>query len=200
MVPPVNLRSAAAFAVLAGTNLTNNAGGSTYITGDVGSPSQTVAPVIAPGYTNYESGAVLQTALNDLRLAINDANSRPCNVTFAADIDLGGLVLGPGVYCYAGKVSITGTLTLNGPGAHIFRTAQTFNATANSEIVLTNGAINDNVIWAPVGATTLGANSAFKGSIIAQDAAITVGDSTTLLNGRALTTTAVTLRNNRITK
>jgi hypothetical protein len=52
----------------------------------------------------------------------------------------------------------------------------------------------------PVGASTLGANSAFIGSILGQSAAITVGDNTTLLNGRVLSAAAVTLSNNRITK
>jgi hypothetical protein len=202
--PPVstaiNLRSAANFAVLAGTSLTNNAGGTTLVTGDVGSPSQTTDPTQAAGYTNYKSGAILSNALADLQTAITDANGRSCDVTFAGDIDLGGLVLAPGVYCYAGTISITGTLALNGPGDYIFRTALTLNTTANSVIALTNGANAENVSWVPVGPTTLGANSVFKGSILAKSAAITVGDNTTLLNGRVLSAAAVTLSNNQITK
>lgn len=196
----VNLRSAANFAVLAGTSITNNAGGTTLITGDVGSPSQTTDPVIAGGFTNYKSGAILAGALADLQTAITDANGRTCDVTFAGDIDLGGLVLAPGVYCYAGAISVTGTLKLNGPGVYIFRTALTLNTTANSIVELTNGATANDVTWLPVGPTTLGANSVFKGSILGQSAAITVGDNTTLLNGRVLTAAAVTLSNNQITK
>jgi hypothetical protein len=196
----INLRSAANFGVLAGTSLTNNSGGTTFVTGDVGSPSQTTDPAQAPGFTNYKSGAVLNNALADLQTAITDANSRSCDVTFAGDIDLGGLVLAPGVYCYTGAISVTGTLTLNGPGLYLFRTALTLNTTANSVIALTNGATADNVTWVPVGPTTLGANSAFKGSILGQSAAITAGDNTTLLNGRVLSAAAVTLSNNQITK
>ena len=203
-MPPVSasidLRSAATFGVLAGTSLTNNSGGTTFVTGDVGSPSQTTDPVQAAGFTNYKSGAVLSNALADLQTAITDAESRICDVTFAGDIDLGGLVLAPGVYCYSGAISVTGTLTLNGPGLFLFRTALTLNTTANSTIALTNGATADNVIWVPVGPSTLGANSAFKGSILGKSAAITVGDNTTLLNGRVLSGAAVTLRNNQITK
>jgi hypothetical protein len=166
----------------------------------VGSPSQTTDPVQAPGYANYKSGAVLNNALADLQTAITDANSRTCDVTFAGGIDLGGLVLAPGVYCYAGAINVTGTLTLKGPGVYIFRSALTLNTTANSVIALTNGATADNVTWVPVGPSTLGANSAFKGSILGQSAAITVGDNTTLLNGRVLSAAAVTLSNNQITK
>lgn len=196
----VNLRSAASFAVLAGTALTNNSGGTTLITGDVGSPSQTTDPTVAPGYTNYKSGAILNNALADLQTAIADANSRSCDVSFAGDIDLGGLTLPPGVYCYAGAISVTGTLKLNGPGVYIFRTALTLNTTANSIVALTNGATADNVTWVPTGPTTLGANSVFKGSVLGKSAAITVGDNTTLLNGRVLSGAAVTLRNNQIAK
>jgi hypothetical protein len=196
----IDLRTAANFGVLAGTSLTNNSGGTTFVTGDVGSPSQTTDPVQAPGYTNYKSGAVLNNALADLQTAIVDANGRSCDVSFAGDIDLGGLVLAPGVYCYTGAISVTGTLTLNGPGLYLFRTALTLNTTANSVIALTNGATAENVTWVPVGPTTLGANSAFKGSILGQSAAITVGDNTTLLNGRVLSAAAVTLSNNQITK
>lgn len=195
---PVNLRSAANFGVLAGTALTNS--GTTFVTGDVGSPSQTTDPMQAAGYANYKSGAVLNNALADLQTAITDAKSRSCDVTFAGNIDLGGLVLAPGVYCYAGTISVTGTLSLNGAGVYIFRTALTLNTTANSVIALTNGATADNISWVPVGPTTLGANSVFKGSILAQSAAITVGDNTTLLNGRVLSAAAVTLSNNPITK
>jgi uncharacterized protein YjdB len=202
--PPVsaglNLRSAASFAVLAGTSITNNSGGTTLITGDVGSPSQTTDPTQAAGFTNYKSGAILNGALADLQTAISDANGRTCDVNFAGGIDLGGVTLAPGVYCYAGAISITGTLTLNGPGVYIFRTPLTLNSTANSIVALANGATADNVSWLPVGPTTLGANSVFKGSILGQSAAITVGDNTTLLNGRVLTAAAVTLRNNQITK
>jgi uncharacterized protein YjdB len=197
---PVNLRTAASFGVLAGTSLTNNSGGTTLVTGDVGSPSQTTDPSQAAGFTNYKSGAILDGALADLQTAITDANGRTCDVNFAGGIDLGGLTLPPGVYCYAGAINITGTLTLSGPGVYIFRTTLTLDTTSNSIVALTNGATYDNVTWVPVGPTTLGANGVFKGSILGRAAAITVGDNTSLLNGRVLSGAAVTLRNNKITK
>nr|WP_314631601.1 Ig-like domain-containing protein [uncultured Janthinobacterium sp.] len=200
VINPINLGRAATFGVLAGTSITNNSGGTTLVTGDVGAPSQTVDPTQAAGYTNYKSGAILAGAMTDLQAAITDGNSRSCDVTFAGGIDLGGQTFGPGVYCYAGAISITGTLTLNGPGVYIFRTALTLNSTVNSVVALNNGATADNVTWLPVGPTTLAANSVFKGNILGQSAAITVGDNTTLLNGRVLTAAAVTLRNNQITK
>ncbi len=199
-VSGINLGGAARFAVLAGTSITNNAGGTTLVTGDVGAPSQTTDPVQAAGFTNFKSGAILAQGLADLQLAVTDANSRPCTVTSAAGIDLGGLVLTPGVYCYAGAISITGTFTMNGPGLYIFRTTSTLNSTANSIVALNGGATAANVFWVPVGPTTLGANSVFKGTILGASAAITLGDNTSLQDGRVLTQAAVTLNNNKITK
>ena len=94
---PVDLGRATNFAVLAGTSLTNNSGGTTLIGGDVGSPSQTTDPTQVAGFTNYKSGAPLDNALADLQVAITDANGRTCDVNFAAGIDLGGATLAPGV-------------------------------------------------------------------------------------------------------
>lgn len=196
----VNLGSAANFGVLAATSITNNSGGTTLVTGDVGSPSQTTDPTQAAGYQNYKSGAILTTALSDLQKAITDANSRPCTVNSASGIDLGGLSLPPGVYCFAGAISITGTFMMTGPGLYIFRTSSTLNSTANSIVALTGGATADSLFWVPGGATTLGANSVFKGTIMGASSAITLGDNASLQNGRVLTGAAATLRNNAISK
>lgn len=205
VIPPVvagsvNLGTATNFAVLAGTALTNNSGGTTLVTGDVGSPSQTVDPTQTAGFANYKSGAILQGALADLQTAITFANTRTCTVSSAAGIDLGGKILTPGVYCYAGAITMTGTFIMNGPGVYIFRTTSTLDTSANAIVALAGGATADNVFWVPVGPTTLGANGAFLGSILGQSAAITVGDNTSLLGGRVLSAAAVTLRNNRIIK
>lgn len=207
VVPPVtppaadiSLGRAASFAVLAGTSITNNSGGTTLVTGDVGAPSQTTPPVQSAGYANYSSGQILASALADLQVAVTSANAQTCTVNSASGVDLGGLVLKPGVYCYAGAISITGTFTLDGPGVYIFRTASTLNSTANAVVALTGGASAGSVYWIPAGPTTLGANGVFKGSILSQSAAITVGDNTTLQSGRTLSGAAVTLRNNQISK
>lgn len=204
VVPPlvntVPLGGAATFAVLAGTSITNNSGGLTLVTGDVGSPSQTVDPVQTAGWANYKSGAILDLALADLTVAITDANSRACTVSSAAGIDLGGKILTPGVYCYTGAITMTGTFIMNGPGLYIFRTTSTLDTSANAIVAVAGGATASEVFWIPTGPTTLGANGAFLGAILGQAAAITVGDNTTLLGGRVLTHAAVTLKNNVIVK
>ncbi|MBC3806548.1 Ig-like domain-containing protein [Undibacterium seohonense] len=199
LITGINLRSAESFAVLAGNSITNNSGGLTLITGDIGSPSQTVDPVQTAGYTNYKSGAILATALADVQTAIADANARSCDVNSAAGINLGGQTLPPGVYCYADAITITGTFTMNGPGLYVFRTGSTLDSSSNSIVALNGGASAANVFWVPIAPTTLGANSAFIGTIMTSSAAITMGDMATLQNGRVLSASAVTLRNNVIT-
>ncbi|MFZ6744059.1 beta strand repeat-containing protein [Undibacterium sp. JH2W] len=198
-VASINLGSAASFAVLAGTSITNNSGGLTLVSGDVGSVSQTVDPIQVAGYSNYKSGSILTTALADLQVAIADGNSRACTVNTPGGIDLGGLTFTPGVYCYTGAITITGTVTMNGPGLYLFRSSSTLNTAANSIVALSGGASAASVFWLPVAATTLGANSAFKGTLLGQ-AAITMGDTATLQNGRVLSGSAVTLKNNVIAR
>jgi hypothetical protein len=198
-VDTVPLGLATNFAVLAGTALTNNSNVTTIIGGDVGSPSQTVPPTLKAGFVNYVAGPELINGLNALTDAITNANGRACTVSSASGVDLGGLILPPGVYCYDGAISITGTLILNGPGVYIFRTKMTLNATAGA-IVATVNADPSQVFWVPVGATTLGANGHFKGSILGQASAITVGDNTDLFTGRVLSHAAVTLASNKIDK
>ncbi|MFA9276084.1 MAG: Ig-like domain-containing protein [Candidatus Aquirickettsiella gammari] len=200
IIAGIDLQTAESFAVLAGNSITNNSGGLTLVTGDVGSPSQTVDPVQTAGYTNYKSGAILAGALADVQVAIADANSRTCDVNSASGINLGGLTLPPGVYCYAGSITITGTFTMNGPGLYIFRTSSTLDSSANSIVALNGGASAADVFWVPTAPTTLGANSAFIGTIMTTSAAITMGDMATLQNGRVLSASAVTLRNNVITR
>ncbi|WP_426104996.1 ice-binding family protein [Massilia sp. TSP1-1-2] len=195
----VNLGAATNFAVLAGTALTNNSNVTTIIGGDVGSPSQTVPPRVLPGFFNYVAGPELTNGLASLTTAITDANSRTCTVSSPSGVDLGGKILPPGVYCYDGAISITGTLILNGPGVYIFRTKMTLDSVAGA-IVATINADPSQVFWVPVGATTLGANGHFQGSILGQASAITVGDNTDLFNGRVLSQAAVTLASNKINK
>jgi hypothetical protein len=81
-------------------------------------------------------------------------------------------------------------VTLNGAGVYIFRPGGALNTGADSSVVLAGGACAADVFWAPVGATTLGANAAlsltptFAGNIL-DAAGITIGHFANL-TGRAL--------------
>src|SRR6185437_14775190 len=115
--------------------------------------------------------------------AMSDAISSnfQCTVTFSTGtIDLGSnvqysdKVYPPGVYCIDGAANIgSGPITLTGNGAHIFKINGALNQAANTDVILSNGALSSGVIWIPVGPTTIGANSHLIGTV--NGAPITIG-------------------------
>jgi len=100
-------------------------------------------------------------------------------------------------------VGITGTVTLNGNGnpnaVFIFQIGSTLTTAAgNSMVNLIGGAVASNVFWQVGSSATLGTNTSFSGTIMAQ-ASITANTGAAL-NGRALARTgAATLANNAVT-
>jgi hypothetical protein len=98
----------------------------------------------------------------------------------------GAGVFTPGCYSTGGGMSIGANITLNGPGVYVFRSSGTFTSSNTTTVFMTGGACESDVFWAPGAATTLGANTVFKGSILdGVGNAITVG-STTNIVGRLL--------------
>lgn len=102
----------------------------------------------------------------------------------------------PGCYSSSGTMDITlsTTVTLDGPGVYIFKSGGALTTGANSRVVLAGGASASDVYWAPTGLASLGANSAssatptFVGTIIADalgSTGITIGHFVNLL-GRLL--------------
>ncbi len=199
--PPVTLGTAASFAILAGSGITNT--GPTTITGNVGTfPTTTetgFGSVTIIG-TNHMGDAVTQGAKNDLTTAYNDAAGRVPFTVVAGD--LGGQTLAPGVYHSASSLGLTGTLTLDAQGdpnaVFIFQMGSTLTTASASNILLINGAQACNVFWQVGSSATLGTNSNFVGTILA----LTSITATTgvIVNGRLLAQNgAVTLDTNIIT-
>jgi len=199
----VALNTADAFAVLAGTTITNT--GSSVITGDLGlSPGTEVTgfpPGTVSGVQHITDATALQ-AQTDLITAYDDAAGRTPVTTVPTE--LGGTTLTSGVYDSAdGTFGITGTLTLDAEGdanaVFIFKTASTLITVNDSVVSLINGAQACNVFWQVGSSATLGTNSTFKGNILALTAAtLTTGAN---VEGRVLArNAAVTLDTNIITK
>ena len=194
--PPVSLGTAANYAVLAGSTVTNT--GATTIAGNLGlSPGTSVTgfpPGQVKGSIDAANSAALQ-AQNDLTAAYNAAAASP--VTATIPVELGGTTETPGVYASpAGTFGITGTLTLDAQGdpnaVFIFKAASTLITASASNVVLVNGAQASNVFWVVGSSATLGTYSILRGNVLAQ-ASITVTTGATL-DGRALArTAAVTL-------
>lgn len=181
----VALGTTTTYAVIAGDSVVSTGG--TVITGDVGvSPGTTVTgfpPATASGTTNAGNVAA-GTAITDLTVAINDVTARSTAVLTLPGNDLGNVELSPGLYDTASSLTLNGTVTLNALGhsdaTFIIRTAGSLTTAAGSRVVLTGGARASNVIWLVGTTATLGSNSVFQGTILANQ-------SITLLSGANVT-------------
>jgi hypothetical protein len=189
--PQPTLGTTNTYSILAGT-YTNTAIG-TVINGDLGYTTPPAVAATVSGNTHVADAAYNQAGI-DQASALAELNSQPCTFTFPAGAkDLAieapfGTVgeYTPGVYCISGAASIGGggTITLNGAGVYIFRSTGALITSANSIVAVTGGASACNIFWTPGAATTLGANSTFRGTVI-DPAGISVG-STVNWTGRAL--------------
>ncbi len=200
---PVPLGTAANFAVLAGTTVTNT--GLSVVTGDLGVSPGTAVTGFPPGQLNgaihSNDGPAVQ-AKSDLAIAYNDAVSR--TTTGIVSDQLGGTTKTTGVYeSVAGTFDITGDLTLDAQGdpnaVFIFKTTTTLITGASSMVDLINGAQSCNVFWQVGSSATLGANSTLRGNLLAftsitVGAALEVDGRTMAING------AVTMDTSTITR
>lgn len=179
-----SLGNADTYAILSSTYTNTSV---TIINGSVGF---TTPPAVAPLgiHPFYGSVPPYATAGIDQGVALAALNGETCDFNFgvATDLSLLPQPLIPGVYCITDAVTIGAAgITLSGAGTYIFRIDGAFDTTVNSIVSLTGGASACDIFWTPTAATTLGADSTFKGTVI-DDAGITVGANTSW-EGRALT-------------
>jgi Ice-binding-like/Bacterial Ig-like domain len=205
--PPPVLGTACSFGILGGSTVTNVVGTATTINGDVGVwPGSAVTGFGPPASitgTIHAGDATAQTAQGDLTTAYNNAAGAAGGAVLPPDI--GGSTLFPGVYKTTSaqpSLGITGNLTLDGQGdpnaTWIFQVVSTLDTAAgNSQVLLIGSAQSHNVVWQVGSSATLGTNTIFEGTIMAQ-ASVTLTTGATL-NGRALARTgAVTLDTNTV--
>jgi hypothetical protein len=195
IVPTVPLSTAAAYAVVAGSTVTNT--GPSVINGSVGlSPGTSVtgfppATVVPPGTIDATNAAAAQAQAH-ITTAYNNAAGRSVTATTAAD--LANLQLQGGVYAGPshGALQLTGPLVLDGAGnpnsVFIFQTNSSLTTASSSTVTLINGAQECNVFWQVGSSATLGTASVFRGNILAL-ASVTVTTGVTV-HGRAFASTA----------
>lgn len=201
VVPPaINLGTAAANGIMAGTAVTCVTGG--IINANVSvSPGNTITgfgPCVITGVQNLANAVAAQAQI-DLTNAYNTLAGLPCPPANFIAANLGGTTVAAGVYCSASTIGVSGTLTLNGggdPNAVFVFQAGTSLITAG-DVVLINGAQAKNVYWQVGTSATLGTASHWQGNILALTS-ITMVDNATLI-GRALARNgAVTLGTNNV--
>lgn len=180
---PIDLGTAATYAVLAGATITNT--GMTTLAGDLGlhpGSAVTGSPSVT-GATNVANPTALQ-AKNDLIVAYDAAAATPSTATVA--VDLGGQFLAAGVYTSASSMLISsGDLTLvGGPNdVFIFQMGSTLTVGPGRRIVL-QGVRSCNVVWQVGSSATLATGVQFVGTILAL-ASITVNTGASV-DGRLL--------------
>jgi hypothetical protein len=197
------LGTAADFAVLAGSTITNT--GPTVITGDLGLSPGTSVTGFPPGTVNgtqHIADAVAEQAKRDLVTAYTDAQKQPATADLTGQ-DLGGKTLTPGVYRFASSAELTGTLTLDGqndPNAvFIFQMGSTLTTATGARVVLANGALASGVFWQVGSSATIGTGTSLQGNLMAL-ASITMVTGSSIVTGRAMAlNAAVTLDTNKIT-
>jgi len=207
--PPVPLLTAGNFKVLAGSTVTSTPTppGTTITGGDLGlSPGTSVTgfppgTVTPPGVMHVADPTAAQ-AQTDLTAAYNYAAGIVLPAPQVLQGDLTGLVLAEGTYKTASSTGIGTvggilTLTGNSSSVFVFQIGSTLTTLSTTQVVLTGGVLPSNVFWQVGSSATLGTNSVFVGTIMAQASiTLTTGAS---LQGRALARTGqVTMDNNTI--
>ncbi|PKL87054.1 MAG: hypothetical protein CVV23_17370, partial [Ignavibacteriae bacterium HGW-Ignavibacteriae-2] len=193
---PVVLGTAARFAILSNSDLTNIPTSS--ITGDVGmSPglrSNMTGFVLTPDITNQFSTdpqvngggpgiyaandaaptpSMLIKAKADAEAAYLDATAALRGTPTPLSGNINGLTLVPGLYESGSSIEISpgGAVTLDAGGNNnavfIIRSATSITTQATSKVVLAGNANPANIFWVAGSAVTLGTNSIMKGTIIA---------------------------------
>jgi type VI secretion system secreted protein VgrG len=196
-----SLGTAASFAVLAGSEVTNS--GATTVNGWLGvSPGTSItgAPQVT-GETHAGDPVALQ-AQNDVIFAYDNLAGQACNTNLTGQ-DLGLLPpLTPGVYCFSSTAQLTGTLTLDAGGnpdaVFVFQVASALNTSTDSSVLVVNGGTGCNVWWQVGTTASLGTRTLFQGNILALTS-VTLGTEATLVPGRVIARNAeVTLLSNTI--
>ena len=197
------LGTAASYGVLAGSAVSNT--GPTTINGNVGvSPGSAVTgfpPGVVAGGTIHSNDASAIQAQSDLTTAYNTVAGTPCTSDLTG-LNLGGMVLTPGVYCFTSAAQLTGTLTLNtlgNPGAvFLFKIGSTLTTASASNVLLIGGGTTCNIFWQVGSSATLGTTTKFAGNILALTSITLTTGATT--SGRLLARNgAVTTDSNTVT-
>ena len=204
--------SPAAGSFLTGWSETANGSPITYSTS-----AQVTGKLYAADYSGGTTSSDLTTAIGDMGTAYTNANGMaPAGGALAGGTPgtscpgtggtgaLGGMTITPGVYTCTVALSIaTGTnVTLSGAGVYVFRTSAGISQAAGTQVILTNGAVAQNVFWVPAQTVsitgTAGGTTIMQGVILAQTD-ISIGTNVTV-NGRLLSQTAVTLDQATVTQ
>jgi hypothetical protein len=210
---PVDLGTAAGFAILAKSGISTvptsaitgdlglSPAAATFITGfsltmDSGNSFATSTQVTGQVYASdfgAPTPSFLTTAVGDMELAFTNAAGRAADVTELGAGSIGGMTLGPGVYEWGTGLLIATDVTLTGGATDvwIFQIAGNLTQSSGANVILTGGALPNNVFWQVAGLVELDTTAHCEGVVLSQTS-VTLGTGASI-NGRLLAQTAVTL-------
>jgi len=184
------LGTAANFVLFSSDGAVSNTGIS-QITGNVGTNSGSSTSFGNVNGNMHNNDSVSKQCAKDLQTAYNKLDSTSPTAHPSATLG-GGDTLVAGVYSISSAATLGGSLYLDAKGdanaVFIFQIGGAFSAAAVSKIKLINSAVACNVFWKTEGLVSLASGATFRGTIIANNAAIAIGAGDTL-EGRALSTT-----------
>jgi hypothetical protein len=171
----------------------------TYVTGfsltmdssnEFSTSPQVTGRVYAADYTP-PTPSDLTTAVGDMELAFTDAAGRAPGTTELGAGNIGGMTLDAGVYKWGTGLLIPTDVTLAGDATDvwIFQIAQDLTMSSGAQVLLTGGALPENVFWQVAGHVVLGTTAHCEGIVLAQTS-ITLQTGASM-NGRLLAQTAV---------
>ncbi len=181
--------------------------GSTIINGDLGVwPGLAITGfppgIVVPPGAAHAGDAVAQQAQSDLTVVYNTLADQPCHTNLTG-LDLGGLTLTSGIYCFNSSAQLTGQLTLDLQGdadaIFIFQIGSTLTTAPGSSIIFVNGASSCNVFWQVGSSATLDTSTRFAGNIVALTS-ITLNTNANITGRLLARNGAVTLDSNNITR
>jgi gliding motility-associated-like protein/uncharacterized repeat protein (TIGR01451 family) len=191
------LGTAANFVLFSSVGAVSNTGIS-QITGNVGTNSGSSTAFGNVNGVMHDNDAASAQCATDLHVAYLQLNGT-VPTFFPAPLLGNGQTLNAGVYSIATPAVLNLGLTLDGQGnpnaVFIFQIQGAFSTNASAKVHLINGALACNVFWKVEGLVSMAAGTTMRGTIIANNSAITMGTDDTL-EGRALSTAgAVTIDN-----
>jgi hypothetical protein len=159
--------------------------------------SQVTGRIYAADYAS-PTPSMLTTAIGDMGAAFTAAARRAPDVTGLGAGSIGGKTLAAGVYRWGTGLLMATDVTLAGSSTDvwIFQVAKNLTVSDGAHLVLSGGALPQNVFWQVSGNVSLGTTVQFDGTILCQTG-ITLNTGASI-TGRLLAQTAVTLDANTI--
>lgn len=215
----VQLGTAENYVLLAKTGISTT--GATAITGDIAvSPGsrttltgfdETMSTDTTYATSSHVTGKLFAASMSsptpsNLTTAVSNMETAYTNAAGRSDPDfsnkgageIGGLTLEPGLYNWGTGVTVTNDVTLNG-GANdvwIFQISKSLVLQDGASVVLTGGAIPENIFWQVAEGVTLKAGATLNGVVLSKTGVDLLSGA--VLNGRGLAQSAVTLDGNEI--